>query len=269
MQVKDVMGDVNLRVSPGDDVVEVGKTMLKQCCSCAVVEDSAGKLLGILSKEGFVLGVKYLGGNPLEGLKVEAFMEESKETLKPDDLLEDAVEELLNVPYRIDRIPVVSGGDEVLGVLSKGHIVSLFADEVKGRFKVKDLMRFEPSTVYDYTTLRTVLDKLDESSDKRVMVLRGEKLVGILTIMDLAVALFEERVRKGDVFDWDIYADMKAEDVMTKRPVTVGSRDKAENVARLMCEKGLGGLPVVDKDLCGVISKTEIVKGYYIHCKNV
>lgn len=269
MQVKDFMGDVSLRTSPDEDVVEVGKRMLAECCSCAVVEDSSGKLLGILSKEGFVLGVKYLGGNPLEGLKVSDFMEPSKETLQPEDLLEDAVEALLEVPYRIDRIPVVSRDDVVVGVVSKSHIVSLFADEVKGRFKVKDLMRFKPSVVHDYNTVKDVLEELDTSSDKRVMVLRGEELVGIVTIMDLAVTLFEERVRKGDVFDWNIYSDMMAGDVMTKRPITVRSRERAEDVAKLMVEKGIGGFPVVDDELCGVISKTEMVKGYYIYCRNV
>jgi len=156
---------------------------------------------------------------------------------------------------------------KVVGILSKAHIVSLFAKKVKKRFKVEDLMRYNPTTVYDYTPLRDVLEKIDCSNDKHVLVLAGERLVGILTILDLAVAFFEERVRKGKVFDWDIYADMKAEGIMTKNPITIESRKDSADAAQIMVEKKIGGLPVVDRKLEGLISRTEIVKGYKIFCE--
>ena len=269
MNVADLMEEVTVSVSPEDGVIETGKLLLEKKASCAIVEDDDGKLIGLISKEGFVLGVKYLGGNPLEGMKVRDFMEEKFETLRPEDPIDYAVEQLLDVPYRIDRIPVVTRESKVEGMLSKGHIVKIFSEQVHSKFKVKDLMRFEPTCIYDYETVLDVIKKIDESSDKRVMVIRGEKLVGILTILDLAVALFDKRVRKADVFDWDIYSEMKASDVMTRNPMTVKPRDQADKVAALMAENKIGGFPVVDDGIIGVISKTEFVKGYHIYLQHV
>ncbi len=267
MLVRDVMSEVLVQARPEEDVVSVGKRLLEKRASCAIVEDSDGRLLGMISKEGFVLSVKYIGGNPLEDYKVKDFMEQDVVTVKPDDSLAEAVDLLMNVPYRIDRLPVVADDMKVAGILSKAHVVSLFAEKVRKRFKVKDLMRYNPTTVYDYTPLRDVLEKIDCSNDKRVLVLAGERLVGILTILDLAVAFFEERVRKGKVFEWDIYADMKAEGIMTKNPVTVESKKDSADAAQIMAEKKIGGLPVVDRKLEGLISRTEIVKGYKIFCE--
>jgi CBS domain-containing protein len=267
MLVRDVMSEVLVQTTLDEGVVSVGKRLLEKRASCAIVEDSCGKLVGMISKEGFVLSVKYIGGNPLEGFKVRDFMEEDVSTVTPDDPLSEAVDRLLNVPYRIDRLPVVGKDMKVVGILSKAHIVSLFADKVKKRFKVRDLMRFDPTTVYDYTPVRDVLEKIDCSSDKHVLVLAGERLVGILTILDLAVAFFEERVRKGKIFDWNIYADMKAEDIMTRNPATIEGKKDAADAAQVMVDKHIGGIPVINRKLEGLISRTEIVKGYKIFCE--
>ncbi|MFH1836042.1 MAG: CBS domain-containing protein [Methanobacteriota archaeon] len=266
MLVKEFMRKDFLTVSPGEDVVTAGNQLLEKHTSCAVVEDSDGMLLGMLSKEGFVLSVKYLGGNPLADFKVSDFMEHNVETVKPDDTIMDAVESLLKVPYRIDRLPVVDEAGKVQGILTKENIMHFFRDEIHGKFKVKDLMRYDPTCVYDYIPIRDVLTKLDTSSEKRVLVLEGEKLVGIITILDLAMAFFKERLEKGDVFDWDIYANITAEHVMTRNPITIKKKADANEAVTIMLDKKIGGIPVLNDKLDGMISRTEIVKGYKIFC---
>ncbi|OEH85315.1 hypothetical protein BHU72_04260 [Desulfuribacillus stibiiarsenatis] len=53
---------------------------------------------------------------------------------------------------------------------------------------------------------------------------------------------------------------MKAEDIMTSDVITVGLQDTIEDVAKILVEKKISGLPVVDEgELVGIISEGDIV----------
>lgn len=259
MLVRDVMREDVVVVSPDDDVVSVGDALVARRHSSAVVA-SDGRVVGMVSKESFLTSVKYVGTNALSDYRVADFMEKSVECVSPEDDVVEAVDKLLYVPYRIDRIPVLSGGD-IAGILSKGDLVSAFSEEFRGRFKVKDLMEYKPVVAYDYMTIPELLGKLELSGEKRVLVMEGARLVGVVTILDLSMALFK---KKKEFPGEDVFSLLSVEEVMTKNPVTTKSRVDAAEAAKVMVDKKIGGLPVYDKELSGLISKTDVIKGYKI-----
>ena len=54
---------------------------------------------------------------------------------------------------------------------------------------------------------------------------------------------------------------MKVEDIMTKNVVACAPSDKVEDVVRLMGEKGISGLPVVEGDrIVGIVTEGDILK---------
>lgn len=133
---------------------------------------------------------------------------------------------------------------------------------MKGKLKVKDVMEYNPTTVYDYTGVDKVIKSITSSAEKRVVVLAGKKVLGVITALDLAMELFN---KKKVYQEKDILPLIKIEDVVTLNPLTVGCREDAAKAADVMVEKHIGGLPVVDGEtLEGMITKTDIVKAYKI-----
>lgn len=80
------------------------------------------------------------------------------------------------------------------------------------------------------------------------------KLVGIVSEFDLLKA----------ILDGKELAKVTAGDIMTKDPITVTPETPAMDIIRLLQEKHLIRLPVVDAEgkLAGVVSRRDILEGY-------
>jgi len=75
-------------------------------------------------------------------------------------------------------------------------------------------------------------------------------LVGVVSRKDILKGLESGTLR-----------DLTVQDVMTKEVVRVASADLAVNVARIMSEKGINRVPVVDNDkLVGIVTRGDIIK---------
>ncbi|VVB53109.1 Inosine-5'-monophosphate dehydrogenase [uncultured archaeon] len=255
---KDIMLKEIVTVSPDDNLLAAGKRLLDQKLSGAIVLDDKGKLLGMLNKESFVLSLRYMGHQKsLSDFKVKDVITKVHDTIKPDDDLLTCIKKLVEVPNRIYRLPVVDDG-KVLGVVSKSFVIGIFAQDYKGKFKVCNLMDYEPNTIPDYASFEELIEAINMSIEKKVIVMAGKKVVGIISVFDVAMAAFNAKQDSPDVF-----GKLKLEDVMTRNPVTVRPKDDAADAAKIMVEKRIGGLPVVGSDLEGIITKTDILKGYY------
>ncbi len=83
---------------------------------------------------------------------------------------------------------------------------------------------------------------------------RGKKLLGIVSEFDLL-----KSIMKGEILK-----TIKAKNVMTKNPVSVFDYTPLEEVMKLLQEKHLIRVPVVNKEekLVGIVSRTDILFGY-------
>ncbi|MFH0860466.1 MAG: CBS domain-containing protein [Candidatus Altiarchaeota archaeon] len=256
MHANDIVEEEILTVSPEDNPVDVGNRMLeKRISNAAVMED--GKLIGLVSKVTFVLSLEQIGQKPLEEFKVRDLMEKKYRWIEADATLEEVVGRMMEMPSRMDRILVMDEG-RLRGTIPKANIVRLFARDCRKRFKVKDLMEYKPSVVYDYVTIPKLIKELTMSSDKKLIVCSGEMVAGIITVLDLAEKIFK-KMRAGED-----YKELTAADMMTKDPITISSREDSAKAADIMLKESIGGLPAVDKKLEGIITKSDIVKGYQI-----
>ncbi len=113
---------------------------------------------------------------------------------------------------------------------------------------VGDIMRREPLTTSPLETLSNAKAIMDREDVRQLPVLEKGQLVGILSERDLhAHSGYLERT--------------KVDAAMTLTPITVAPTDTALHAARILVEKKINALPVVEGDrLVGIVSRTDLLR---------
>jgi len=259
MLVSELMTRSFPTVAPDANALDVGASLEEQGIGTAIVERD-GELLGIVSKETFVSNILKNSEKRMEDLSVADFMEADISSVDAGDHIKKAIELLICQKSFVDALPVRSDG-RVTGLVTMSDITRLFSQNMVGEYKVSDLMHFSPITVDDFTPVDEVVGAMTSLSAKRVLVLSGESLSGIITIHDLSLAIFHSIREKGVL---DRKSALQARDIMTLDPVCVRSKDDASKAASIMDGQGFGGIPVADPGLEGLISRTDLLKGYEV-----
>ena len=113
------------------------------------------------------------------------------------------------------------------------------------RFKVRDIMTPNPLHVTPETKVRDVIAMMLKHKHLGYPVVKDGVLVGIVTLKDVINADEGERVER----------------VMSREVVTVNPETDAFEALRIMSERGIGRLPVVeDGRLVGIVSRSDIVR---------
>jgi CBS domain-containing protein len=259
MLVRDVMSKDVLVVTSRDGAIKTGDLMESRHVGAAAVVEG-GQFKGIVSKETFAAKIGRFPGRSLESLVVSDIMESDIDTVGEGDDLMGAVDTLILQKCIVDRLPVLSEG-KVVGMLSKGDLMHVFAKEMKGKYRVSDLMHYDAVTVPDFTPLSKVVDEMRNASVKRVLVMSGQNLVGIIAIRDISLALFHERKRDNAV---DPTSSLTAADIMTRNLITLHKKADAAEAAKIMAERDIGGIPVLDAEMEGIITRTDLLKGFQL-----
>jgi acetoin utilization protein AcuB len=97
-------------------------------------------------------------------------------------------------------------------------------------------------------TLGEALQLAEDYQVKRLVVMEGDELVGVVTDRDLkrADASAVQPPPAGELER--LRAEIKVADIMTPDPHTVHVHDTLEEAALLMLERRVGGVPVMDHD---------------------
>lgn len=126
--------------------------------------------------------------------------------------------------------------------------------------QVQDLMTPNPFVVEPETSLYDAYTLLFEKEIRRLPVVRGKTLVGIVTLSDIL------RVLPSAFTEVDTDAQLQVmnltvSDVMTPDPVTVTPEDTVQEVAEQMLENQVSALPVVQNErVIGIITESDIFK---------
>jgi acetoin utilization protein AcuB len=96
------------------------------------------------------------------------------------------------------------------------------------------------------------------------VVERGGRLVGVVTARDLRQALFAPSVRDGLENLRVVLDSLAVRDVMTRGVISVRAATSIREAARLMHERKVGALPVVERDrLVGLLTESDILDGFH------
>lgn len=97
---------------------------------------------------------------------------------------------------------------------------------------------------------------------RRLPVVKHGKLLGIVSLSDVHEA---EPSDATTLSIWELtylLSNLKVEKIMTGNPVTVRETATLAEVARIMLEKKIGGIPVVDaaNNLIGIITESDVFR---------
>jgi len=129
-------------------------------------------------------------------------------------------------------------------------------------FRVKNYMIADVVTISPDTTLPEANKIMKDKGIRRLPVVKGGKLIGIVSLSDVQEAAPSDAT---SLSIWEmnyLLAKLQIERIMTKDPVTVTEETSMAEVARLMLDRRIGGIPVLDTKgkLVGIITESDIFR---------
>jgi len=227
-------------VEPEESVAATLDLMLKHNISSMLVTKEK-RLMGIATIRDFVSRIPW-GKTPLHNLRMQDIMTKNVLFLHP----EDGFKELVNLIHFRDirTVPVVSEG-AVKGIVTRKELAKVFADSIGHKYQVKDLMTYRYNTSTIHESMKDLIRKMVSLGYKYIVVLAGNEVVGVVTMSDVLIHLYSSSEEQ---------CVHHVKDVMTVNPITAKKDDRCDKIARTIVENRLSALPVVNDELCGLIS---------------
>jgi len=172
--------------------------------------------------------------------------------------VEDAAEIMSG--KRTSCIPVVDDGRgmTVIGLVTERDILPK-ADDFG--VKVKDVMRKDVIASSRGMMISDVAKVMVRSGLRRLPVVEDDKLVGIVTVLDVLGFLGRGSFKGVDA---DENMSTRVDEVMERNVITVKPGDDLGLVCKLVHETGYGGFPVSDGGrLSGIVTTTDVLKWVY------
>jgi acetoin utilization protein AcuB len=120
--------------------------------------------------------------------------------------------------------------------------------------QIHSLMIENPITVSDRTSVQEAIHLMEENAIRHLPVVnRSQRLVGWVTLGDMKQGLLPA-----------VVTGLSVADLMLREPITIYPDADLETAARIIFEKKIGGMPVVDGDnkVIGVITVTDILGAF-------
>ena len=131
---------------------------------------------------------------------------------------------------------------------------------VKAEPSVRDIMTSSPVSLQKDDKLSLAEEVMTGGRIRHLPILDGERLVGVLSEADLFHSAFKVLHFRPDERR-NFVKSLKVEDLMSKHVVSVPADTSIRAAARLMMEKKLGCLPVVEGErLRGLVTKSDMLR---------
>lgn len=254
-QVKDLMSEKPLFVTPDDDVSQVlGKMMKHDLHELPIVED--GELLGMVSYSTLLKRGKVPLNTKVGSLLVRP------PTVEEGNALPRLAEILMSSGYR--AVPVTRDGT-LVGVISRTDCVKAFAkSEEFQRLTVRDIMTPDPQTLSEEETVLAARELMTALDERAVPVVdKAGKVVGVVGLKDMVKALTHPREKstRGDVAGERVPLDVEVKGIMSTPPITISPMEGAAEAARLMGEHHISSVVVVEGEIpVGVVTQVDLLE---------
>ncbi len=127
---------------------------------------------------------------------------------------------------------------------------------------VKDIMTVDVLSIAPDATLPEARRLMSSRKVRRLPVMDAGKLVGIISLSDV-----DEASPSGasTLSIWElnyVLSKLQVKEVMTRDPITVTPQTSVGETARVMAQKKIGGIPVVDSAgaLAGIVTESDIFR---------
>lgn len=303
LTVRDVMTPDPARIAAESPVSEAARLLLSSIFTGLPVVDAGGRPVGVVTqgdlivKGGLPLRLGLLAESEqgekeaviatLAQKRVQDIMTAPAMTIQEDRLLTEAVNVMMT--KKLKRLPVVDKGGKLVGILSRLDIFKTVMREspdwdafraqqieVSNLRTVKDIVRRDTRTVSPDTTIDKVIQFIDGNDIQCVAVVNDNgTLIGMIADSDLLHyfkpdpeglrALFSRLTRPAGKDLVQRLATTTAFDVMCSDLLTVQEEMLIEDAVRLMTEKRLKRLPVIDGAgrFQGMISRDSLLRTGY------
>jgi acetoin utilization protein AcuB len=132
---------------------------------------------------------------------------------------------------------------------------------------VKEVMVKEIATLDVNDELSLANDIMRLGRIRHLPVVDGSRLVGIVSERDLFRSSLAQALGYGGSVPRNLMKAVRIKDIMVKELTTISPEAKLSDAVRLMIDKKIGCLPVVEDDrLVGLVTETDIMRQYLKLC---
>ncbi len=126
---------------------------------------------------------------------------------------------------------------------------------------IKERMSKPVITITPDTSVQEALRIMRENKIRRLPVMEGKKLVGIVTERDLLYASPSPATTLSIQEMHYMLSKLKVREIMKHPVITIDENAPLEEAARIMADNKIGGLPVTrDGELVGIITESDLFK---------
>lgn len=126
---------------------------------------------------------------------------------------------------------------------------------------IKDNMTSPVISITEDTSLADAHKLMSDKGIRRLPVVSGQKLTGIVSLSDVLQAQPSDAT---SLNIWELnylLAKLRVRDIMSKKPLSLSPDDRIVEVAKIMLENKVGGIPITEDDkLVGIITESDIFR---------
>jgi len=132
---------------------------------------------------------------------------------------------------------------------------------MKKRTPVSAIMTSDVITVNHDDDLETAEALFKKHKIRHIPVVRGKKIIGMLSYTDLLRISFADAVDEDEQqVDTVVYNMFTIEQVMAKNLISVNANTTIKEVAEILAKKEFHALPVLDNDkIVGIVTTTDLI----------
>jgi CBS domain-containing protein len=127
--------------------------------------------------------------------------------------------------------------------------------------RVRELMTTDVATIGRNDTLAAAGELMRTRRFRHLPVVEENRVVGMLSERDLFRAALSTALNFGQKAQQEFLKTILVKEVMTDEVVTIGPEAEVKEAARLLLERRIGSLPVLEGgSMVGIVSETDLLK---------
>jgi len=211
--------------------------------------------------EKFRIIERKFGGNLFKAINepVKIIMTKKVVSVKTSSKISEAIK--LMKEKNIGGLPVVDDENRVRAIITERDVANMFADRIS-RVKVEELMSRKVVTALPKTTIFEAVKTMTKRGFRRLPITSENKVVGIITAMDILRFFGSGKVFKHLQSRTIIQVlNTPVIEIATKKVVTINPEADIGQAAKMMRKENIGALPVVENGrLIGIITERDFFK---------